>query len=680
MAIISTDNIASEDLLGRKKFAKQIVNCITRVFVEHKESFVIGINGPWGSGKSTLLLYIEQALSEFYKQNTDSYKIIRFNPWANKAVDSGELERDFFEALISELQNIQWKKEIEEKNDKFKSYLKYLNYLKFVKHVHPVAEKIVDAIDDYTKQASTHTLDEVKTQADKLISEKGIKIYIFLDDLDRLNSHEIAAIFKMIKLNVNFVNTCFVVAYDKAVVASSLDDMFNQRGEEYLEKIIQADFSIPEITDESMEESFLKELNLLLTSLQIQFDEEAITKLWAFYGLKEYFRTLRDIKRYMNSLLFSLPNIANDINVIDFVVLEAIKVFDYNAYQKVYNDFLVIQRRAIRHTSSFDQGIINTYINVTTKSLLEYLFIEKSPLTQIIGSRDLNSRNLRDPEYFKRYYALYISSKDISQETLVQFLSIGTNRSQIFNEALENGKIKNLLKRLSDKKLSEKHKINDNYLLDWFLKFWDEKGTHITFDLYDYLWECYFNLALAYTNRFEGSKAAVKNLMLQENVFQPMRFVFNYYILLAKDKDNLHTKFKENIADQIDLIYEQLKVAFQKHIIKEWHSYVWNAINGNSPFISRLFIYAMASHAPDEYKNVLDKYLSSENFVSFIVKSYFVISENNNSSDLIVLDKKDLLLPGDYWNKFINILKDSKRGTWSEYDQERIKLLLSSLP
>jgi hypothetical protein len=380
----------------------------------------------------------------------------------------------------------------------------------------------------------------------------------------------------------------------------------------------------------------------------------------------------------MNSLLFSLPNITDDINITDFIVLEAIKVFDYSAYQKIYNDFLVIQRKAVWQSSSFDNGTIIEYPNVTTKSLLEYLFVKKGSITELIR-KPLNSKNLRDPEYFKRYYTLYISSKDVSQETLTRFLTIGRNREQIFRDTLQNGKIKNLLNRLSDKDLSKHYTIDDIHILDSFLRFWDQNGIEITEELYEYLWLCYFNLAYLLTDKYEGAKVAINNLVLRENELQPMRFVFNYFIILFKETNRLDNELKENIIDQIELILSQLKEAFEKHIVKQWHSYVWSAEKGEWPLVGRLFVYAMAKYVPSEYKNALDKHMVSNRFISFLIRSYFIMSDKNKAPEFVDLSKKDLLLPGGYWDKFINILNDSKKGTWSQYDQKCVDFLLSNL-
>ena len=82
MGSLSFDNIAQADLLGRKKFAGQIVKSLVSSFDKVEESIVVGICGRWGSGKSTLLKFIVESIKEEYKNSAnENYIIFEFNPW-----------------------------------------------------------------------------------------------------------------------------------------------------------------------------------------------------------------------------------------------------------------------------------------------------------------------------------------------------------------------------------------------------------------------------------------------------------------------------------------------------------------------------------------------------------------------------------------------------------------------
>ena len=61
-------------------------------------------------------------------------------------------------------------------------------------------------------------------------NELGIKpshIIVLIDDIDRLDKYEIQAIFKLVKLTADFVNTIFVLAFDKFIVADALGEKYS---------------------------------------------------------------------------------------------------------------------------------------------------------------------------------------------------------------------------------------------------------------------------------------------------------------------------------------------------------------------------------------------------------------------------------------------------------------------
>ena len=81
--------------------------------------------------------------------------------------------------------------------------------------------------------------------------------------------------------------------------------------------------------------------------------------LWAMDAFAELFRvwiamqvkTLRDAKRYHNSLLSSLPPVAAEVNLFDFCVLEVLKVFAPWLYDDIYQN-----RQFYAATAGYDRN------------------------------------------------------------------------------------------------------------------------------------------------------------------------------------------------------------------------------------------------------------------------------------------------------------------------------------
>ncbi|WP_316828738.1 P-loop NTPase fold protein [Pedobacter miscanthi] len=227
--IISADRPASEDILGRERFAAQIVKSISTFFGNQKESLVVGISGKWGSGKSTLLDYIKNHLDVLHKDNGDNYKVLSFNSWGHTA--GNDLERGFLEKVVQTVSGLNWKDKVLGANDKFKKYLGYLDYVKFVGIFNSTVKNVLDVAEEYRKNVEAVSLEEVRLEANKLLEESGTRLYILIDDLDRLTPKEVTTLFRILKVNLNLSNTIFMVAYDKQVVVQALEREYGVDGE-----------------------------------------------------------------------------------------------------------------------------------------------------------------------------------------------------------------------------------------------------------------------------------------------------------------------------------------------------------------------------------------------------------------------------------------------------------------
>lgn len=673
---IQNDTVAVIDSLGRRKFASQIVKSITCSFENIDESIVIGICGKWGSGKTTLLAYVENEIQQYYNCDAEKFKIIHFNPWTSS--EQEEMQRDLLETILKELEGINWKTSINKTNEKIKNYLKYFEHLKYLKYIHPVATNIFDAIEEYRIKANLSTTVELKEEINNLIKEKEIKIYIMLDDLDRLDPVQITSIFKTVKLNVNFLNTCYFIAYDKEVVINALKETYHDNAEDYLEKIIQADFTVPELLEEQLEELFFEKLNANFTNLELKISQQEVFSLWKYYGLREFFRSPRDIKRYFNSLILSLPNVGDNVNLLDFIALEAIKVFDYNSYGKLYSSVIEIKRKSVWASAVFGKDTIETFENNSTQSLLNYLFV--NTLSNYPFGEPLNRKRLKDHEYFERYFSLNISRTDISEETLTLFLTPGSNKKWLLKDAYEYGRIKNLLRRLGDREIGDKFEISDYKIFYDFLDFWEENHRYITSELDEYIWHAYFNLAHSFKDKHKAAQTAINALLLNFSSFQPMRIVFNHFILHFHETGRHNQEFYGEVKSQIDISIQKLKKEFIENMQKTWGNYFHIINQGESYFPSKLFFYSYSKYCKDEYIKELNSSISNPNFLIFLLKDEFVlINSNTNEPFRINLSNKDIYLPGLFFNEFIMQLEKMKTGSLNENDQVIVNYFLEEV-
>jgi predicted KAP-like P-loop ATPase len=416
MKKINTDSIPTEDLLNRKKFAGEISKSLKLSFNNGEDSFVFGLNGKWGSGKTTLMQYLKEALHHEFAGNK-KFVLFDFNPWMFSGRD--ELLSSFLNQLAKEvsLKNVKLKA-------KLSSFADALAYLDWVKYVHPTAGKIQQETKNIIKGlAAKPNIQELKKEIDDIIIENELRIFVFLDDLDRLTPKEVIEIFQIVKLNASFKNTIFAIAYDKEVVQNVIEDYHGFSGEKYLEKIIQVDYRIPDLMEETLHEVFFKTLKEFLADLEVSYDQNEFEAIWLVKRLKFYFVTLRDIHRYFNALKLRLPAIKNDVNLYQFCIIEAIRVFDYSAYEVIQKHY----KKGIQFGPQTESSKINHFENENTQVLYNYLFGKTH--------NTIENYFISNPQYFDRYFTLSISKVDIKEETVQRFIQDSESRIYIVQTA-----------------------------------------------------------------------------------------------------------------------------------------------------------------------------------------------------------------------------------------------------
>ena len=89
--------------------------------------------------------------------------------------------------------------------------------------------------------------------AQKIESKKGV-VVIFIDDLDRCLPEKTVQILEAIKLFLNTEGFAFVLAADEEMIRRAVEAHYerskikDQRASDYLEKIFQVRFPLPDLT------------------------------------------------------------------------------------------------------------------------------------------------------------------------------------------------------------------------------------------------------------------------------------------------------------------------------------------------------------------------------------------------------------------------------------------------
>lgn len=404
--------VRAHDRLERYPFAKQVAEGLIHGYQQEREALVVGIHGPWGSGKSSLINLLVKVIEQHYHQTEDALGIIlKFNPWMFSGQQ--ELQLIFLRELAARLYaKTEEAKQIAQQVSQLLGRLEAL--AKPITSLVPYYGGMVQQAIGFGKKATEQLgnpqdVESLKKKIDKALQESKIRLYITIDDIDRLTFAEIEHIFQLVKLNANFANTVFILAYDQEVVVNALDQKFAKRGQQYLEKIVQVDYGLPKVNRYTLKKLLKEQMGEMLEALDIAYklDEliEEQPQLWE--GIEAYIRTVRDINRYVNAVQLRLVGVWQTINLLDFMGLEVLRVFDIKGYEWIWKNKDALMARKL---VSLREGLgTNKALTHSTRKMVNLLF-DRVLEDNTIGEQPLRQRPLEKriihPESINHYFKL----------------------------------------------------------------------------------------------------------------------------------------------------------------------------------------------------------------------------------------------------------------------------------
>ena len=314
----------SEDLLGRTRLVEVVAKYV--LATDKKNPLVIGLNAPWGSGKSSFLNLLEKHLLS--SEDSSPAIVIRFNPWLYK--DTEQVTHSFFDELARGIDATIGRDEKMVKN------LKLLGKVTggIASTAFPVLTILSEIIENIPSPELPSLL-EIRKELNEQLGNLNQRVVVLIDDLDRMEPGDILSLLKMVRLNANLTNITYVLAFDRKVVEERLDKSLDGRGHDYLDKIVQLPVNLPEPEADAVQKILLSMLDETVQSSNIRkLDTSRIRQLF-LAGFGEYFQTIRQVKRYTNALQTGLSTIGKEVDPVDFMAIELIRVFHPDMYQEI---------------------------------------------------------------------------------------------------------------------------------------------------------------------------------------------------------------------------------------------------------------------------------------------------------------------------------------------------------
>jgi hypothetical protein len=335
-----------EDLLGRARFA----TILAQAFVAYPEadSLVVALYGPWGSGKTSTLNFALEALKEVEGESVPL--VVRFDPWWYS--NTGELLTQFFVQIGNELETDYRFYNLKQKLITYgRLTAKPAGALADLLGAAGLGSVTAQGLDAYLaslQESRQRDVRQLREELDKELAKLERGILVVIDDIDRLSGEEIRDVFKLVKATANFPNTRYFLAFDRATVADALYDVQKSEGDAYLEKIVQLPFTLPRPSPGQLGDLLMEGVRSISSEQRFISEDELTDELKAleFYRYKDLdtlWNSVRQVKRFLSMLRFTLPSVAGEVKLSDFLILEMLRMLYPEAYDRLValEDFFV---------------------------------------------------------------------------------------------------------------------------------------------------------------------------------------------------------------------------------------------------------------------------------------------------------------------------------------------------
>ena len=422
----------NEDLLGRKKVANDLAKEIEHY--KNKDSLTIGIVGKWGSGKTS---FINMVLESFKGNN--NYIVIKFNPW--NISSRKQLISDFFLQLSNNIKKENESNEIIETIgkslgtlSKFFKPLGLIPPLSLLGTIGDITEKASGFINEYL-EAEKEDLETLKSNINQELEDLDKKILIVIDDIDRLSNSQIRDIFQLVKQVGDFPNIIYVLSMDRDVVCRALNEVHDINGKEYLEKIIQVPFEIPEIKKANLKKIFLSKINQVLKEIPGEITDITYWENVLKNCIEPYIKTLRDVNRVVNAFRFRYGLLYQETSLEDMLAITTIEVLEPSLYKWISNNKDSVCRTSIHRLSSIQGNKKNSRelyskifmeLNINSERAIGFLItmfpaFEDNLSTYSSYREELNNRGnkrIAHKEKFELYFMYNLDDIKVPRSTI----------------------------------------------------------------------------------------------------------------------------------------------------------------------------------------------------------------------------------------------------------------------
>ncbi len=321
---------SEDDQLGFSLFAEQLAS--EAVGWTKSPKVVAALTGPWGSGKTSIVNLAAPCME------SAGVTLLHFQPWlfSNHVDLAGAFLAFLARAIGADRPNF-----TEILND-FGEYADRMGAeVATAFGVRPAYEggrKVAGIWQRVTRSraapptASTDLI-RFKDRVEVHLRSAGGPFVVVLDDIDRLTPAEMVAVFQLVKATADFPNVAYLLIYDEVAVEQALKHQgIDARA--YLEKIVQVNLHAPRPNQTVLTDMIVRAIEPVIGPLPADSWDSARWEQ-VLYRSRPLFRNVRDIRRFANSLGFHLRLLRGEVDPVDLIALESLRMFAPKAHRRL---------------------------------------------------------------------------------------------------------------------------------------------------------------------------------------------------------------------------------------------------------------------------------------------------------------------------------------------------------
>lgn len=444
-------NHTEDDLYNRASFAKDVVQMLSSL--KNNENYIVGIYAKWGFGKTSAINLISEQLNDnqgFISVNIDAWSL------------GGQSEKILWQILRGVYEKLTGKT-IEKKIGKFGKWLRNLSAAKLPfdidheldmnhggrKETKISSGRILNSMSFIGNlMESSNNIATTKDRVDKAIRVSNKKVVVFIDNIDRLDKSQVVEVFRLLSTIADYAGITYILPFDKDFVRSAIKESLppNQSGSEYIEKIVQIPLHLPMLSRNTLDRAFTTLLAGLSEKYSIKISKEEIGRfqsLYYYHEINKYLQSPRNINQIINALRFILPMKLGEVNVVDLIILEIIRVFDESFYERIRDskNMLVQNKNTLSNCYALDdehkkrKTDIEKTFDAKSLIIIKQLFPFVGEVYNSAGMKNYNSlrkaQRLGSEYYFDRFFGSLDEINDVSDQKILQLLNDSEDKQAI---------------------------------------------------------------------------------------------------------------------------------------------------------------------------------------------------------------------------------------------------------